>query len=160
VKICDAAVELSGANPFGHITGGSLRVRGRLRKVTVARYDEDWAHFLAYATPSEKFVPADFYPDELSPYIGVPRFKSSGSALEYPPTNKEIEAASYPQIIALLFGQFGSGWNPPAAALAIQLVTGSDRYRRIGVLHFQYMRPALTIEEWFNGIDEKELELI
>ena len=162
VEIKQATVVFPGTNPFGHVTGGSLLVRGKLRMLSVARYNENAAHFSAFATPLDDSQSGGtaFYPDDLSPYMNIPEAETVRGTLGHNPSNEEIETASYPEVIALLLGEFGSSPTTKAAALAIEYVAEPNVYRRVGLLYFCNGRPAETIKEWFDGIEEQDLEII
>lgn len=147
------------ADPYGRVTGGSLHVRGKLRRAVVARYSEQRC-FMAYALPFEtrKGEEVAFFPDDIPRYSFLPVAEDRGNGLGHNPTTEEVQYRAYPEIYALEVGflEMNSG-----VALALEPVPGKPgTFRRVGLIHFFFGHVEDLMKQWWDGIDEELLEVI
>lgn len=149
----------AGADPYGQVGKGILRICGRLCPLFLAKspkHDEISGHdYYVWTAPGEAFT-GRFTPDDQRGYdFSLPLKDKSG-------LYEEVERESCHRLVALLLVEVETGhlnwWGPDTSyrGMALEPVEGSsDTYRRVGMIKFdwsEYTRMGFGDTENFHLI--------
>ncbi|KAK3331833.1 hypothetical protein B0T19DRAFT_438713 [Cercophora scortea] len=152
------------ADPYGRVKSGSLRVRGKLRKAVVARLSR-WGQFRAFLLPfaehqtektGNRTTPVRFYADDVSQYASVPVDYDEKNRL----TAEEVRDRQYPELFALqtALHVYRHGFG---VAIALEALPGmAGVFRRVGLLQFDFLVPKKTMAHWYDGVEQKDIEIV